>query len=112
MDVTYKTAFTSAITSAHRGVVLSGFENYLHYQIKVNVAITNVYTDRITVNVYVGATTYIKQLNINYFVMIPGVTGGKYSSVQVLTGSKFFIKFRLLHICSGRPNHDSPRVQN
>ncbi len=77
---------------ARRGVVLSGFENYLHYQIKVNVAITALYGDRITVSVYVGTTTYIKQLNINYFVMIPGVTGGKYASVEVLTASKNQLK--------------------
>lgn len=98
MDVTYKTAFTPTITLggtvAHRGVVLSGFENYLHYQIKVNVAITAVYGDRITVSVYVGTTTYIKQLNINFFVMISVATGGKYASVEVLSASKDLFKNR------------------
>ena len=100
MDVAYKTAFANLGTSPHKGVILSGFENYLHYQIKVNVTITNLYVDRLTVNVYVGATTYIKQLNINYFVMISGVAGGKHSAIQVLTGSKFSIKFRLPYIWS------------
>ncbi len=93
MDVTYKSAFTPAVTSigtvARSGVVLSGFENYLHYQIKVNVAITAVYGDRITVSVYVGTTTYIKQLNINFFVIVPIVAaGGKYDSVEVLSAGK------------------------
>jgi hypothetical protein len=97
MDVTYKTPFASTITltgpEAHRGVVLSGFENYLHYQIKVNVAITVVHNDRITVRVYVGTTTYIKQLNINFFVM-GSVAGGKYASVEVLSASKDLSKNR------------------
>ena len=101
VDVTYKTAFTSPLTSggktAHRGVVLSGFENYLHYQIKINVTILTVYADRITLDVYVGATTYIKQLNINYFVMVPEfalnpltplILVGKHNSIQISIGSK------------------------
>ena len=57
VSVTYKTAFpASANTVRHQAVAISGFENYLHFQIRINVTIlAPVLDDHVKVNVYVGA---------------------------------------------------------
>ena len=56
VSVTYKSPFlASSNTVVHQAVVISGFENYLHYQICINVTIFAPPSDHhVIVNIYVG----------------------------------------------------------
>ncbi len=35
----------------------------------MNVTITNVFLDKLVLNVYVGLQTFVKQINVNYFIL-------------------------------------------
>lgn len=69
VDITYKTAFPSAVTNPHKALVISGFENYLQFEMIMNITILTYDQNKMKINLKIGPMTNIKQLKVNYFIM-------------------------------------------
>ena len=88
--MTYKTAFASSVASCHTALVISGFENYLQFEMIMNVTILSWDQTKMTINIWIGPMTNIKQMKVNYFVMQKTV-GTLSPFIFVSVGSIYFI---------------------
>lgn len=71
-------------------MVISGFENYLQFEIIMNVTIVSCDQNKVKINIWIGPMTNIKQMKVNYFVMQTTV-GTLHQYIQVKVGSIFYI---------------------
>jgi hypothetical protein len=55
VDITYKTSFPTNVPIAWQALVISGFENYLSFEMIMKVTIIQAYQSYVKINVYVGA---------------------------------------------------------